>query len=41
MTLSALWSIGESWLIRKVWLSKIELQPTGAAATAALAAKKR
>jgi YidC/Oxa1 family membrane protein insertase len=27
MTLSALWSIGESWLIRKVWLSKINLEP--------------
>lgn len=34
MTLSALWSIGESWLIRKVWLSKIELAtPAPAAAS--------
>lgn len=30
MTLSALWSIGETWLIRKVWLSKIELAPAAA-----------
>lgn len=26
MTLSALWSIGETWLIRKVWISKLEQQ---------------
>jgi YidC/Oxa1 family membrane protein insertase len=24
MTMSAIWSIGESWLIRKLWLSKME-----------------
>jgi membrane protein insertase Oxa1/YidC/SpoIIIJ len=24
MTASALWSIGESWLIRKLWLAKME-----------------
>lgn len=24
MTMSALWSIGETWLIRKLWLSKLE-----------------
>jgi membrane protein insertase Oxa1/YidC/SpoIIIJ len=40
MTLSALWSIGESWFIRKVWLSKIELQPPPAGAPA-LFPKKR
>ena len=30
MTLSALWSIGESWLIRKLWLSKMEKLPVPA-----------
>jgi YidC/Oxa1 family membrane protein insertase len=24
MTMSAIWSIGETWLIRKIWLSKLE-----------------
>lgn len=33
MTLSALWSIGESWLIKKVWLSKLGLDKVGAAPT--------
>lgn len=34
MTLSALWSIGETWLIKKVWLSKLDLGPVPAAAAA-------
>jgi len=34
MTLSALWSIGETWLIKKVWLSKIEMTPAPAPASA-------
>ena len=34
MTMSALWSIGEVTLIRKVWLSKLEQMPTPAPATA-------
>lgn len=32
MTLSALWSIGETWLIRRVWLSKIPLATAPATA---------
>jgi membrane protein insertase Oxa1/YidC/SpoIIIJ len=24
MTMSALWSIGETWVIRKLWLAKLE-----------------
>jgi YidC/Oxa1 family membrane protein insertase len=32
MTLSALWSIGESWLIRTVWLKKLGLDKVGTAA---------
>lgn len=34
MTLSALWSIGESWLIKKVWISKLEPMPAPAPAVA-------
>jgi YidC/Oxa1 family membrane protein insertase len=30
MTMSAMWSIGETWLIRKLWLSKMGLAPGAA-----------